>query len=92
MALIDIRVKRVRIKASGYYWQPTPSVKALGFVAEALGKDPIAAAARAQVLNRQVKAAREEPSGRPPAIEGSVAELIALYQDEPRWTELPAEL
>ncbi len=87
MALIELRIKRVRMISGAYYWQPTPAVKALGFVAEALGKDAVKAAARAQTLNRQVDAARREPSGRPPALPGSIAELIELYQGEPRWTE-----
>lgn len=89
MALIALRIKRVRMISGSYYWQPTPAVKALGFVAEALGKDAVKAAARAQSLNRQVDEARREPSGRPPALPGSVAELIGLYQGEPRWTEPP---
>lgn len=89
MALITLKVKRVRTKPSGYFWQPTPAVKALGFVAEALGKDPVAAAARAQALNRDVAAVRKQPAGRPKWLPGSIAELIDLYQATPRWLQPP---
>lgn len=43
----------------GYYWQPTKSIQDLGFKPEALGLDPVAAAARANELNAQVAAERE---------------------------------
>lgn len=89
MALIGLKVKRVRLIGGAYYWQPTPAVKRLGFVAEALGRDPIAAAARAQALNRLVDEARREPSMRRRVLPGSIAEMIMLYQAEPRWTEPP---
>lgn len=81
-----MRVPRLRQKASGYYWQPTPAVRALGFSPEALGKDPAKAAARAEYLNRMVK---DEIAGSAASAQiESVANLVSRYRRSDRYAAL----
>jgi len=84
-----MKVKRVRLINGAYYWQPTPAVKALGFRAEALGRDPITAAQRAQALNRSVDQSRREGADRQAGpIPDSMADLIRRYRAHARFQRL----
>jgi integrase len=77
----------VRLIRDAYYWQPTASVKKLGFHAEALGREPIAAFNRALLLNESVAAERikEPPLG---IKRDTVAALIKLYRSDPGYQQL----
>jgi len=82
--------RRVRGIRGAYYWQPTPAVKKLGFVAEPLGKDRWRAFARAEELNQQVEVERRNDS-ESSIRRGSVAELIRLYRKDPAFQQLAAK-
>lgn len=82
-----VKVPRLCRRQSGWYWISTPSVKALGFSPVALGRDTSAAVGRATELNAAVAAARSRSTPAPPPS-GSVAELVALYQESDRWMVL----
>lgn len=85
-----VSVKRLRCIAGRYFWRPTPSVKRLGFAAEALGSDLAKAVARAQQLNALVdqtvagKDSRREAEAEP----YSVAALVELYRQDEEFTNL----
>lgn len=82
-----IRIRYFKEKPSGFYWEPTPRVRDLGFSPEPLGKDRATALARAIALNDQVKDAKagfESSQVRP----GTVAELIHLYRQDDAYLKL----
>lgn len=81
MGQITLRLpKRVRARKGRYFWQPTPAVEALGFSAEPLGADPVAAFARADKLNRQVDDERAR-SGEDRQVEpGTIKDLIRQFK------------
>lgn len=87
MGEIRLKVPRLRQKRSGYYWQPTPAIRALGFAPEALGKDVAAATARAEHLNRLVDAERRDAPDAHKQVE-NVANLIAHYRQSDRYDGL----
>jgi integrase len=84
---MDLRIPRLRYIAGRYFWRPTKAVKALGFVAEALGSDLQKAIARAQTLNAAVDASRSDDQA-PSVIPGSVSDLAARYQASPVYSRL----
>lgn len=92
MGEIAVRLAYVRQKNSGYYWEPSRRVKRLGFKSEALGADPIGAAAKGKALNAAVE--REERRialGEAPEAtikEGTVAWLIRQWQGSSAWSDL----
>jgi len=71
----------------GWYWQPSASARALGFRAESLGKDRLAAIARAEALNAAVDAERrgKEAPAAPVVAPGTVSHLIATLQASSHW-------
>lgn len=85
MATVIIQGKRVKVpymdrRGDAYYWQPKPEMRAAGFRPEALGKDPIKAAARAQALNdewRQIKHAGPDAPAYPANSFGWLCEQYA---------------
>lgn len=48
--------KRVRLIKGHYFWRVTPAVRAMGFISEPLGADPVVAYQRAADLNAMVEA------------------------------------
>lgn len=85
-----MKVPYLRQTPSGFYWEPSRKIRALGFSAEPLGKDAATAIEQAKALNRRVEA---EMKGAPAhasgaIVEGSVAWAIAEYQKTPEWAAL----
>jgi len=77
-------VPRLHIVGDRFYWRPTAPIRALGFSYEALGKDPMKAAARARELNEQVERAKLGLDARTKRGD-TVAALIDAYQSCPRY-------
>lgn len=74
-----MKIRHLRQRPSGWYFVPSKRMKDTGYSSEALGKDPIRAAARAQELNEQWDRDRTAPkSVKPP--HGSLAWLYGEYQ------------
>ena len=88
MGEIRVRVQRLRKRESGYYWQPTPTVVALGFSPEALGKELYPAIRRAEALNKSVADAKA--GIKPGANVENVRELIKRYRASERYVNLRA--
>jgi integrase len=84
MGKIRLSVPRLHIVGDRFYWRPTASIKALGFSYEALGKDPMQAAARARALNEQVERAKMGLDHKAKR-EDTVSALIDAYQSCPRY-------
>jgi integrase len=79
----------VRRKPSGFYWEPSRRVRALGFVAEALGTDAIEAVRKARDLNRKVAVAlKTEGAESAAAVPGTLAWAAAEYQKSEGWERL----
>ena len=83
---IKIRYLETRRLADGstayYYHPPKPAQKAGIALSEALGKDPVAAAARAGEQNNRIddwRAGKDEGGGQRP-VEGSIAWLIEKFE------------
>lgn len=87
MGTFRVKVPHLVRKPSGYYWQPTLSVKALGFVAESLGKNLANAMARAHELNKRVAAHRAEPAS---VQTENVKALIGQYRRTEKYRKLEA--
>lgn len=85
MGGITVTVPRLRQIAGRYFWRPTGAVKALGFTAEPLGSDPVAAISRAQELNAEVEMTRRQPGA--VVRTGTMADLIRLYKLDDVFTE-----
>ena len=66
------------VKASGFYYQATPAMRAAGIASESLGTDMTAAKMRADTLNAAWGAIRrgEEPIGKTPALPGTFGHLV----------------
>jgi integrase len=90
MGGIEVKVPYLRQTPSGFYWEPSRKVKALGFSAMPLGKDPAAAIAEAKRWNEKVAAEiKGVADATPPAPrEGTLAWVIAEYQQSPEWAAL----
>lgn len=83
-----IKVPYLVPKASGFYWEPGPKLRARGYTTVALGKDEIAAAAHAKRLNDETKRDRFKIKA---TIPYSVSYLFAKYLDSERFkTRAPA--
>lgn len=81
-----MRVRYVRRKGPGWYFQPTPTMREAGFHPEALGVDQVAAFARAGALLAEWDAFRRgAEESTPPAKRGSIAWLVELYQKSPEY-------
>lgn len=88
MGTVTIKVPRLRFIAGRYFWRPTPEVRKLGFLNEALGADLAKAVARARELNDQVEKERKRAPGEVSAVPGTVAHLVKLYRSDPRFLRL----
>lgn len=92
MGQLKMTIPYLRSTPSGFYWEPSRKLKALGFSPEALGKDAITAAQRAQTLNARAttEAARrargEAPDNRIAA--GTISWLIVQWRASPEWATL----
>lgn len=89
MGGIGLKVPYLRQTPSGFYWEPSRKVRALGFAPEALGKDAAAAVARANELNDKVKSAAAgtySPSAA--AAPGTIARVIQKYRSSKKWQKL----
>jgi integrase len=82
MGEVRMKVPRLRKIAGRFYWWPTPAVQKLGFASQALGADPVEAAAKAHKLNDQVERERRGVDQRPAEPE-TVAALVRLYRSDP---------
>ncbi len=80
MTEIKIRhmLRKRLAKGVAYYFNPTKAMRVHGFHPEALGRDPIAAAARAEALNGQWDALHANAPAGP--VSGSMAWLIREHQ------------
>lgn len=88
MGKIEVTLRYVRSTPSGFYWEPSRRLRALGFHPEKLGKDPVAAATRARELNAAVRREKEHPDstrGWPP---GSMGEVIEQWRQSDAWAKL----
>ncbi len=73
----------------GWYWQPTPALKRLGFSMISLGKDEEEARRRALELNEQVEQEKAKvAAGAYEPKPGTVAATIRLYQASPEYAGL----
>lgn len=66
-------------KSTGYHWQPSKTMRGLGFDPEALGKDLGAAVTRAREMNRAWRAFRDDIPSTGPA-RGTLDWLIKEYE------------
>jgi len=73
---VNLRVRHLISKPSGYYFQATAAMRAAGIASEPLGTDLAAAAARADELNAAWDAIRAGAATDAPA-RGTVAHLVA---------------
>ncbi len=72
-----IKVRHLRVKASGFYFEPSSLMKAAGFRAEALGMDLAVAVARCNELNAEWDAIRIGGDKKPElSPKGTMARLI----------------
>ena len=86
---IKIRYLETRTLADGstayYYHSPKPAQRAGIALSEALGKDPVAAAAKTEEQNKRIddwRAGKDDGTGQRSA-EGSIARLIEKFEEEP---------
>ena len=81
-----VRMRYVKRKASGYYFEPTPAMREAGFRPESLGKEMAAAAARAAILLAEWDAIRSGRAGDPakPAY-GTVKWLVTQFERSPEY-------
>jgi integrase len=80
MGQVRVSVSRLRLVSGRYFWRPVPALRKLGFENEALGADPTKAIERATALNARVE--RELKGLRPEPLEGTLAALCRLYQND----------
>lgn len=85
MATVIIQGKRIKVPymdrvGDSFYWQPRPAMREAGFRPEALGKDPIKAAARAQALNAEWAAIKNAGPDGPAHAEGTFGWLCDQYE------------
>jgi integrase len=85
MATVIIQGKRIKVpymdrRGDAFYWQPKADMRAAGFRPEALGKDPIKAAARAQTLNDEWRAIKNSGPGGSAHVTGSLGWLCDQYE------------
>lgn len=74
----NIKVRHLISKPSGFYFQPSKSMKIAGFHNESLGRDAGGAVARAEDLNRewdQIRAGRKDAPSAPVPPGGTMARL-----------------
>lgn len=88
MGKIEMTLRYVRSTPSGFYWEPSRKLRAAGFHPEKLGKDPVAAAARARELNAAVDREKEQPAGLQGWPPGSMGEVIELWRKSDAWAKL----
>ena len=83
-----IQVRHLVVKASGYYFQATPAMRAAGIFSEALGTDLEKAVARAETLNKAWDESRtgREPVTAPPRA-GTLAHLVWKLQKSSEWKD-----
>ncbi len=84
--MASIVIPYLRRKASGFYWEPSKKLRALGFFPETLGRDEAKAIARARILNDQVAAALTAPDTGP--REGSMKWLVHQYERSTNYKKL----
>lgn len=83
-----MKVPYLRQTDSGFYWEPTPRLRTLGFAAEPLGTDPDKALTRARDLNSQIAArVREEIESVPPR-RNTLSWVIIDYRKSRSWAKL----
>jgi integrase len=76
-----IKIPYLVPKPSGYYWQPTPAIKALGFRNQPLGTDPVKAAQEAQNWNLKVAAAKAAKLAKQAGATADTVVVIGTYAD-----------
>ena len=81
MVTVRVKMRYVKLKKSGYYFEPTPAMREAGLRPEPLGKDVAQAAARAALLVEDWDRYRkgEDNSPKRPA-HGTIAWLLDHYQ------------
>lgn len=79
----------VRRNPSGFYWEPSRKVRALGFAAQALGSEAIEAIRQARDLNLKVATALKADGAESAAVvPGTLAWAAAEYQKSEGWAKL----
>lgn len=88
--MVSIEIRHLRIKASGYYFQPSKSMAAAGFCPEALGKDMATAVARVGALNAEWDAVRHGDAKAAPELPpvGTTNRLIYDYGRSAKFNDL----
>ncbi len=84
-----IQVRHLVIKASGYYFQATPAMRAAGIFSESLGKDLETAVGRAEALNAawdEIRTGREQVATPAPSI-GTLAHLVDKLRASSEWSD-----
>jgi len=84
-----IQVRHLVVKASAYYFQATPAMRASGIFSEALGTDLEKAVARAEALNKawdEIRTGREPVAAPAPRI-GTLAHLIDKLRASSEWSD-----
>lgn len=80
---MDLRVRHLVRLSSGFYFQPSKSMRKAGYIAEPLGKNEAEAVARVQALNEEWDAMRRQDIAATTARPGSMKALIKDWQDDP---------
>ena len=89
MGKIGLSVPYLRRTRSGYYWEPSRRLKALGMKPRALGPDDAQAIRMAKELNAELaKLLRGEPVSDGTVKPGTIAAVIKKYQQSRKWQRL----
>jgi integrase len=90
MGRVRVRYLVARPRKSGpaWYWLPTPTLQAAGFIARRLPDDTAAAVAAAEKLNAELDAWYQDGTPRTGHVEGSLAALDAIFQKHRTFTGL----
>ncbi len=86
MVTIRLKMRYVLRKPSGYYFNPTPTMREFGLRPESLGTDPTAAAARAALLVEDWDRYRKGDNSPKKTTHGTISWLVDQYQKAPEYT------
>ena len=85
MVMIRLKMRYVKIKKSGFYFEPTPPMREAGLRPESLGKDLTTAAARAALLVEDWDRYRKGDNAPRKSAHGTIAWLLDQYQKAPEY-------
>jgi len=95
--MVEVRMRHLVRKPSGWYFQATPKMRAAGIRSEPLGRNTAEAVARTEQLNaawdeirRHVKEFGYAPGAKAPALPGTVEHLVDTLRGSAEWSDKSA--